>query len=111
MYRIIVPNIAAILFVSAGMPISAQAVTAEDYANKLEGREQTAYLLGALEMALGLYKTKLKQPEKSTCIKKFFANHNDEANKELTALTTNPKNAQYPAAAMIALVIQRHCGE
>lgn len=39
MYRIIVPNIAAILFMSAGMPISAQAVTAEDYANKLEGRE------------------------------------------------------------------------
>ncbi len=57
----------------------AQAVYPEDYMNKLSEDERSAYLFGALEMAMSVYDS-VDRSDISDCLKDWWINHLEDAN-------------------------------
>ncbi len=70
--------------------------------------EKYAYLYGALETAMVMHQ-RLGSPEKSDCIKDWFAGHAEEANKELMSAIHQVKDKDFPVASVIVILIDRHC--
>jgi hypothetical protein len=72
--------------------------------------EKLAYLYGSLETAMVMTR-RLGNPEKSDCIKDWFAGHSEEANKELMSAIHQVKDKEFPVASVIVILIERHCGK
>lgn len=108
MKRFSMMALSASLMLGAIVP-PAGAVTAQQYL-ELERREQIAYLLGAVQMALSIHRSQ-DQMTKVECIKDYFWNNTITANSEVNAVMHDPKVADLPAAGGIRIVLNRHCGK
>ncbi len=86
----------------------AQAVYPEDYMNKLSEDERSAYLFGALEMAMTVYESEGKEYV-ANCLKDWWINHLDDANHAFWEKMREPVSADYSAAASLDIVIRKHC--
>lgn len=98
---------AVLALVLAATP--AFAITAGDVLDRMDAKERAAYIDGALDMA---WYTALseKNPQKADCISAWFfpKGGNPEAVRELLGVLNRNKELQ--AAALINVVINRHCG-
>lgn len=72
--------------------------------------EQYAYLYGVLETAM-IMNRELGNSKKSACIKDWFAGNADEANQEFINAVHQVKDKDFPVAAVILILIDRHCGK
>lgn len=72
----------------------------------MTAEQQTAYLYGAAEMAANLFR-RMGDAERADCVHAWVT---DNANLEETdnALLGNP---ELPAAAVLEVLMLRHCGE
>ena len=100
--------LAAAVTLALGAP--AQAITANDYVNNLSPEERSAYLFGALEMAMSMYANAGRQ-DKADCARSWFTNETNEANTALWQAMGSPAVQEYPAAVAVRFVIEKKCGE
>ncbi len=89
---------------------TAHSMTPKEYLEETRDGLRGNYVFGVLETAM-IINTKAGRPEKSDCIKDWFAEHADEANKELNGTLHKVKDKDFPVAAVILLLIERHCGK
>lgn len=87
-----------------------RAETAQQFLDERTDGERFAYLYGALEMAMVINKQQ-GNPEISTCIRDWFGNQSDKANKELMGALHQVKGKGYTASNIIYILINRHCGD
>lgn len=89
------------------MPVFSE--TPKQFLDERSDGEKFAYLYGALETAM-IMNDRLDNNEKSDCIKDWFAGHAEEANKELMGALHQTKDRDFPVAAIILILIDKHCG-
>ena len=106
-------SLATIIFVIAVFILNlthAQAETPKQFLDERNDSEKFSYLYGALETAM-IMNSEAGNHEKSTCIKEWFAGNAEEANKELMGAIHQVKDRDFPVAAVILILIDKHCGE
>ena len=87
---------------------SAQAETPRVFLEERTDGEQFSYLYGSLETAMAINKLQ-GNDEKSSCIKNWFVDNSDEANQEFINAVHQVKDKDFPVAAVILILIDRHC--
>ena len=99
-----------LFFSSFLIVMPALAETPKQFLDERSDSEKFSYLYGALETAM-IMNDRLGNNEKSDCIKDWFAGHAEEANKELMGAVHQVKDRDFPVAAVILILIDKHCVE
>ena len=89
---------------------TAYSATPREFLEDTKDGERGHYVFGALETAM-IMNDRLGNNEKSACIKEWFAGHAEEANKELIGAIHQVKDRDFPVAAVILILIDKHCEE
>lgn len=101
------PFITAVLAVLlAATPVFA--INAGDVLDKMKDDERNAYFEGAIEMAMYLAAAQDKNPAKSECILNWYFNSKGKTAREIVGVFDQYKDK--PAAALLTVLINRHCG-
>ena len=80
--------------------------TAGDYLTEYNSDQRYGFLVGSIEMAATVYRD-TGHPEMADCIIDWYGTYPDKAHAEIRATFANYKT--YPAAAIIKVLMQRHC--
>lgn len=86
------------------------ALTAGDVVDKMDSKQQHAYLWGAMEMTLYLVATQEKNNARAQCIANwYFEGGKASADAAAEILDVFHANKAKPAMALLQVVINRHC--
>ncbi len=101
-------RVAAVAILVAALTVPALAITAGDVLDRMKPDERNGYFDGAIEMAMYLAATQEKNDAKAECILNRFYRGDGSAHRE--AIATFERYKDKPAAGLLKLLIDRHCG-
>jgi hypothetical protein len=83
------------------------AITAGDFLDRMNSDERTAYLPGAIEMAMYAASADEKSNAKASCIERWY--YGGEGQAQRTIIATFERYKDQPAVGLLRVLINRAC--